>query len=292
MKVLPLLLLPVFVIAQEEDDIVEESYHFDIENIRRMDVSISYSLGALSIADNPDSHAIDGTISYYPKWMRPEVDYHKFGSKGKFNISVESDIDWEEDNGLTIHIDDWRDFRHQEFENEAMFYLPPNIPMDMEMDFGLGKININLSNLNISDFDLECGLSDVKLIMETPNSSQCRELSIETGLGDFNAIRLGNLRPRELTFKIGLGSATIDLTGDITHDLEGEIDIGLGSLDLILPNHANIRLEIGHTFLSSVDIDDLVQKGDEWVSPEWDRKKPTIELEIRIGLGSVDIDIE
>lgn len=277
--------------AQDTSDLTKESYHFDVSGISRMDVEISYGLGELKIKSSQDANTIEGFIEYNSKYVTPDVDYHKIGSKGKLDINVKSNKHRDDDENHWP-LDFRRGKRHGKYEGKVDFELPQSIPMDIKLDFGLGDADLDFSGLSISDLHMNCGLSDVRLSMDKSNPVTCRRISIESGLGDFNASELGNLRPQEFHLDVGLGSASIDLTGDITDDIEGDIKVGLGSLDLILPKNVNIKLEVEDTFLSSVDVEGLVKENNEWMSRHWDRQIPTIELDISVGLGSVDVEVK
>jgi|TARA_B110000495_G_scaffold32231_1_gene24999 hypothetical protein len=75
--------------------------------------------------------------------------------------------------------------------------------------------------------------------------------------------------------------------------LEMELNFGLGALELILPKNVNIKLRIDHSFLSSVDVDGLLSKGnDKYVSKDWDNARPTITGDISVGIGSVDVEVD
>ena len=277
--------------AKETPDLSEETYQFDVSDVGRLDVSISYGLGELNIISNPEKNSIEGLIEYDSDYVVPEVDYFTIGSKGKLEINVES-LKHRGNDHHHRSFDFGKNLSRDGYEGRVEFKLPESKPTDLKMDFGLGEANLDLSGLSITDLDMDCGLSDVKISMDTPNPVSCRRLSISSGLGDFNASNLGNLKPHEFELEVGLGSATIDLTGDISNDFNGDIEVGLGSLDLILPNNVNIRLEVEDTFLSSVDVEGLVKKNGVWVSREWDKHLPTVELEVSVGLGSVDVEVE
>ena len=71
------------------------------------------------------------------------------------------------------------------------------------------------------------------------------------------------------------------------------VDVGLGSLDMVLPDKANIKIYVDASFLSSVDIYGLKKKKDKlWVSPNWESNYPTISMDVNVGMGSVDIAID
>ncbi len=90
-----------------------------------------------------------------------------------------------------------------------------------------------------------------------------------------------------------MGSADIDFNGDNINDTDINVDVGLGSLDLILPDKANIKIYVDSSFLSSVDIYGLKQKKNKfWVSSDWKSGYPTITMDVNVGIGSVDITVD
>jgi hypothetical protein len=88
-----------------------------------------------------------------------------------------------------------------------------------------------------------------------------------------------------------MGSAEIDYRGHFTHDVEIDIEVGMGSLELILPDNVNVKAKVHHNFLSSIDMDDLIKKGNYYLTEDWESDRPTVFLDISVGLGSVDIDL-
>ena len=90
-----------------------------------------------------------------------------------------------------------------------------------------------------------------------------------------------------------MGAATVDLRGKFDEDMDLSIDVGLGALELILPENVNIKLRVDHSFLSSVDVDGLMsEERNKYVSKHWDENRPTITGDISVGIGSVDIEVD
>ncbi len=291
MKKIPFLLLILLSFLISEEELQTETYQFSVEDIKQLDVSIECGVGELEIEANPNQGQIEGNITYHPYHTSPSVDYKSFGKKGKLKVKVVSNKEWENDREQTIHIKDWIGIKNDDLKSKTIFLLPQKVPTDIKLELGLGEAEIDLSNLTLSNLDLECGLSEVKLVVRTPNPVRCRKVSIESGLGDFNVEGLGNLRPDHINIEVGLGSAYIDLTGEIVDDIEGNIEVGLGDIDLILPKNANVELDIEKSFLSDVDVAGLIKRDDKWVSHHWDKNLPTIELKISVGLGDVDVNL-
>ncbi len=168
--------------------------------------------------------------------------------------------------------------------------MPKNIPIEFDLDFGIGEANVDFTNLTISRVIIDCGLGSMNVTMNSPNSQICEFLRIDTGLGEFTAEGLGNLNTREVDIEVGMGSADIDFRGDITEDIEIDIEVGLGSLNLVLPDNVNVKAKVHHNFLSSVDLDDFIKKGNHYLTEDWQDDWPTIYLDISVGLGSIDVN--
>ncbi|MFQ6674768.1 MAG: hypothetical protein ACE5LH_00340 [Fidelibacterota bacterium] len=281
--------------AQSTPERVTEEILFDVGKINRMDVTISYSLGSLTLTPNVRSDRIGGQIEYDPGMITPHLRYETVGSRGKLDIAVEHGPEFDDEEAFSFPggvSGRWKDKEGEKYRADLDIRLPPGIPLDMEFDLGLGQTDLDLSGLSVSGLRLECGLSDVTITMDTPNPVRTRTLTIKTGLGDFNARGLGNLKAKAVRVNVGLGSADLDFSGDGIEDMDGKIEVGLGSLDLVLPREANVRLEVSKSFLSSVDVNDLVQEGSHWVSDRWESGRPTLELDISVGLGSVDVEVK
>lgn len=273
----------------EDGHWIRDHYHYRTESIERLEANFDYGLGELELKANPRGKMIDGSLRYYSGQTIPRVDYHTFGSKGILNVDITTH-DWD---GINFSWSELKSIRgHGErLNNELDFYLPKNVDIDLNIDFGLGEAKIDLTDLDLINVNLDCGLSDVHIQVAKPNKVICRSLSISSGLGSFIATGLGNLQVQRIDIEVGLGSAEIDLRGYFENDIEIDIEVGLGSLDLILPENVNIRAKVHDTFLSSVDVDDLLKKGGTWVSPEWESSRPTLTLDLSVGLGSVDINL-
>jgi predicted membrane protein len=130
-------------------------------------------------------------------------------------------------------------------------------------------------------------------LVSKPNNRLCDKVSIEIGMADFNSHGLGNLNSEDFSIDVGLGDANIDLTGSFFQDADVDINVGLGSLNLVLPKNANVKLSVDHSFLASVDVNDLLKKGENaYESIDWDHNLPKIDIEISVGLGDVDVRVE
>lgn len=285
------LILPFFVIisfGQDNSTSIRDYYHYSLHDIQELKSTISFGLGTLKITANDKPNHLDGSIFYSSKLGKPNVSMERSNGKGifDFNIFGQDGID------IDFSISKWN-FDLDDVKNEMVFQLPSNIPTELDLEFGLGEAEIDLTYLSISDFDLECGMSDVRVTVSEPNDQLCNSVSIEIGLADFNGRGLGNLNSKSFSIDVGLGDADIDLTGSFTQDVELDINVGLGSLNLVLPKNVNITLEADHSFLASVDVNDLEKEYEHtYKSKNWNHNFPTLNIDISVGLGDVDVRVE
>lgn len=280
-----MLLINPIIFAQDDDCIkykVTDSYSFNTRQYKDLDISISYGLGELTIGSSNKKDIIEGSITYDSHRIIPIVKIESVSSSGVLMIKTKKN-----------HNKDSYRYKLRDFDNAMEFYFPPQIKTNLFLDFGVGDAEIDLTNISITKLNLNCGLSDVELEINKRNDVICESVSIENGLGNLSVSGLGNLAAKKIDINIGLGSADIDFRGDRIYDADINVDVGLGSLDMILPKKANIKIYVDSSFLSSVDIYGLKQKKNKlWVSHNWDSRYPTITMAVNVGIGSVDIVIE
>ncbi len=277
---------------QEKDTVIRENYHFSTKDYRDLEVSVTYGIGSLKILANKKTYDIDGKIEYNRSKLTPYVSFDSFGNTALLEIKIES-TGLEDKNNFHFSIDDFKINRKiKKYENDMEFRLPTGTPTALNLDFGMGSAFLDLTKIKLTSLDIDCGLSDVDIVVNQRNRGRFDRLRLKSGLGDLNATGLGNLRARKLKLEVGLGSAIIDLRGKDIADMDGEINVGLGSLDLILPGDANIRIYVDDTFLSSVNIKGLrEEEQDEWISPEWKTGRPNLKFDLNVGLGAVDVEV-
>jgi hypothetical protein len=272
--------------SQNDTTFIRDFYQYDLNDYQSLEMELNFGLGELNISVNDKPKTISGIIEYDLKRTETDVKFSSNYGVAVLSINGETGNFQFGDNSINFDFDD-------DYHNALDFQLAKDIPTDLQMDFGLGEATIDLSDLSLSYFEIDCGLGEVNLELNKPNNIICERVSISSGLGEFNGIGLGNLNTKKFNLDVGLGAAMIDLRGKYDEDMDLSIDVGLGALELILPKNVNIKLRIDHSFLSSVDVDGLLSKGnDKYVSKDWDNARPTITGDISVGLGSVDVEVD
>ena len=74
----------------------------------------------------------------------------------------------------------------------------------------------------------------------------------------------------------------------IKKNIEYDISVGMGSVDILIPKGVNAIFETNQSLLSSLDIEDMVLiKDDIYRNKDYDESQPTLNFQCSIGLGSI-----
>lgn len=265
---------------------VRDHYKYTVGDLDQLEVDIEYGMGELNLDANMKPKLISGSIFYYPLWFAPEIEYEEKSNRGVLSIRTDQDDNY----NLGLSVLSKKGF--SEFEDNSLdFSLPSMVPIELELKIGMGASNIDFTDLILSRIKIEGGMGEMNVEIHKPNPMVCDFLKIDTGLGSFEAEGLGNINAREVDIEVGMGSAKIDYRGHFTHDVEINIEVGMGSIELILPENVNVKAKVHHNFLSNFDMDDLIKKGNYYLTDDWESARPTVYLDVSVALGSVDIDL-
>lgn len=269
----------------ESSESVRDFYHYRIGDVTEVDASVTFGLGEMTIAANSHSKRFDGSVEYSPKLNKPEITYTEQDDKGILIINQNSD--------KIVKDEDYRfgkPWKHK-IPNRGEFYFPPDVGLNPEIEFGLGEAELDFSGLTINNLNIDCGLGKMEISMDHANNTVAAFLNIDAGLGEFEGHNLGNFRAEKVSVIVGLGTAEIDMRGQNLVDTYIDVAVGLGSLELILPEKSNIKVDADRNFLSSVEVYDLIKKNGKWQSEKWNDAYPTFFVDTEVGIGSIEISV-
>jgi len=167
--------------------------------------------------------------------------------------------------------------------------LARGVPMDLDLEFGAVRADIDLGGLSLTDLDLSTGASESIFDVSEPNPERIETASFEVGAAEFEARRLGNLNADRIQIDAGVGALSLGLDGEWRRDAHVSIDMGLGSLELIVPEGLGIRLR-KDSFLTSLDSEGLVKRGDVYESVDYDDAEYRVTIDLDAAFGSVTVE--
>ncbi|MBN2365035.1 MAG: hypothetical protein EH225_02870 [Calditrichaeota bacterium] len=246
-------------------------------------VSIKYGNGFIDIGKSNRENVYEGEFIY--KGYRPDIKYKVIGEEGYLDIYFSGDVSKGDDEEKSRRINSFDEL----YDNEMMLKFNPEIPMNLDFDFGVIKGDLDLSGLSLKNIDLEVGVSKTEIFFLEPNPVVMESFSIEGGVGKLNIEKIGNARLREFNFEGGIGSYELDFSGEYKENMEAKIELGMGKLVLYLPTEIGTRITVDKTFLSSFSIDDVYKNGDVYTNDRWEKTRYNLDLNIETGPGKIDV---
>lgn len=171
---------------------------------------------------------------------------------------------------------------------ELELELARGVPMDLDLEFGAVKADIDLGGLALTDLDISTGASESFVDVSEPNPLQMSTATFEAGAAEFEVHRLGNLNAERIEIDAGVGAITVGLEGRWRGDAEVSIDMGLGSLELIVPEGLGVRLR-KDSFLTSLDSEGLIKRGDVYESPDFADAEHRVVIDLDAAFGSIAV---
>jgi len=174
-------------------------------------------------------------------------------------------------------------------KGEMRLALSRTVPIDLELQLGATKSQLDLGGLSLLGLHLHSGASETLLDFSTPNQTNMRTLDIDVGAASFEARNLGNSNAAAVHVNGGVGSVELDFGGEWSRDMTVDADLALGKLTLHVPRDVGVRVEV-QKFLASFDQQGLQKRGDAYYSDNWDRAKYHLRLRAQTTFGGIELD--
>ncbi len=172
---------------------------------------------------------------------------------------------------------------------EMELALSRDVAMDLGMDFGAVRADIDLGGIPLTRLEIATGASETLVDISEPNPETMSRASMDVGAAEFTVRNLGNFNTQEIEIDAGVGDIELGFAGDWRQNARVSVDMGLGSLVLRFPRGLGVRLETD-TFLTSLDPQGLVKRGDEYYSLDYDESEYQITVDVDAAFGSIRVE--
>lgn len=182
-------------------------------------------------------------------------------------------------------------------DNNWEMGLSPDVEWRVDGDIGAAKATIDFGGLALSELKLDVGAADARVDFSEPNKTTLNYFKVSAGACDLKMNDLGNARFDRLEFDGGVGSFRLDFSGNLDYRADARIEVGLGSIHIIIPSDVAVRLETDNGFLSSVKFSKRILKQvredeDVYETDNFNEAKGRLFIRLDIGLGSADIEFK
>jgi hypothetical protein len=249
----------------------------ELKGEKRLDVRMDIGAGIIDLRKNDTGDILNAEIEYDPDELWVDIDYNKSGDRGRLRLQSRGEND-----GIDLDKED----------NYWFLEFTDKIPISFEIDVGACEADFDFSGLRVDELDLDLGASSVEIDFRKPNPERISEIKIDVGASSLEIHGLGNANFEELSFDGGVGDFTLDFSGESKGSGYCDIEVGLGSLSILVPRDVGVQIKAESSFLSSVDIDedDFDEIEDDlYENDNFGRTEREFIFNIEVGLGSVDV---
>lgn len=214
----------------------EARYYRVVENnyVEAVDFTLTATLGSCTIKPIKSKHPInifgrpenEHVIPSFDTWMSNGVQQVSFnlrqsqplGVRKKFAYSVFNDDEAVE-------------------ENKWHIYLAESIPMSLNLNYGIGKAEVDLSDMTIRQLKVNTGSADVK-VSYTPGKMNRIEMDtflVTVDMGSLKIEEVNLSRAKVIIAEVGFGTLSLDLGEENMLSNRIAASVGAGNLLVSLP---------------------------------------------------------
>lgn len=122
------------------------------------------------------------------------------------------------------------------------------------------------------------------------NDSVLMDLVVQMGAGEAH-LNLGTLNLRSVAFNLGAGEVNADLRGNPKRSYDVQINGGVGQATIHLPKSVGISATaIGG--IGEINVSGLEKRNNRWINPGHENDPVTIRLDVKGGVGQIDVVAE
>lgn len=136
-------------------------------------------------------------------------------------------------------------------------YLTNDKPYSLDLDYGLGNANVDLSGLSIKRLKIKTGSADVNVgyTSGVENKVEMDTFSVKVDLGSLNVKQLNLSRSKVVVAEVGFGNIYLDFSNKpaIMPSVTGSV--GAGNMVILLPEETvPVIVTINESWLCSVNL--------------------------------------
>ena len=242
-----------------------------VEDEQNLDVNVEYGAGRFSVGPAEAGVLYHMQLEYDEDVFEPVAEYR--GSS--LRIGAE---------GLGRRIRLGRNRKAGSME----LMLSREVAIDLNMDFGAVRADIDLGGIPLTRLEINTGASQTVIDISEPNPEQMSKATIDVGAAEFTVRNLGNLNTSVIEIDAGVGHIELGFTGEWRQNARVSVDMGLGALVLRFPRGLGVRL-VKDTFLTSLDSEGLVKRGDTYYSLDYEETEYQITVDVDAAFGSIRV---
>ena len=159
--------------------------------------------------------------------------------------------------------------------------------MNLSISAGAYKGTFELGGLSLVNLHVTEGASETTLSFSNPNLVEMKSLHYKTGASSAHLLNLAHANFESMEFMGGVGSYTLDFSGELQRDATVKIDAGLSNLVIAVPRGISTRLMVEGALKNINTKGDWQRSGNEYVLTG---SGPIITFLINMGAGNLELE--
>jgi hypothetical protein len=245
---------------------------------KELKVKLDYAAGKLFLRKIDDDKLCRISLRDSDREVSPTVDYVREGGIGHLNLDLNEN--------QTLEVFDIG-------KQNLQLQLTDKIPISFKMDMGACSGTLDFTNLRVKDLTLSLGASSTNIMFNAQNKDRMNKFKIDAGVSKLSVTGLSNANFDKLEFEGGVGTYTLDFSGNLSQNSTARLSLGIGKLLIRLPKNVSAKIHTDDSFISSIRISesDFVRRaGGVYTSANYDDSGPRLEMWIETGLGNLKIE--
>ncbi|MGD2103685.1 MAG: toast rack family protein [Anaerolineae bacterium] len=258
----------------EVGDLKEERHSVPLPRGDSADVDVVFGAGRLEIEAGVSDKLLSGLFTYNVQKWAPQITHE--GTQ----LAIKQGGDerkWGIPSGNVRN--------HWELEFSA------EMPLVMNVKVGAGEGKLDLTGLQITDFDMDVGAGDIALRFDEPTEIPMNHMTLDTGASKVEVVGVANASPEEIRLQGGVGDIALDLTGNWARSSDITIRAGAGALRLTLPSDVGVEIET-RGGLTNIEAYGLRQMGGTYTNDAFGETDVELHINITTGVGNVRLTEE
>jgi len=250
---------------------------------KELNIVLSSSFGTVILTKGDPGKVLTAEAGNSNMPAKIAVDYSIRNRVGYLELSL-GDV---KQNGEGKHSFSLKDFD----QGKWFLKFTDAVPISFDIQLGVGRGDFDLSGLQVKDFNLSTGASDMSIAFDEPNKTVIDNITIESGVSKFDGRNFGNARFKHLRFQGGVGAYTLDFGGEITTEVDVDVEVGLGMMTMYIPRDVGVRIFYEESWASRIDCDrDFEPTGENlYVSTNYSSARGKMNIRVNSGLGSIKV---
>ena len=235
-------------------------------------VTLAFGANELRLSPGATDALVSGTVRTNLKDFEPTIEVDG------------SDIRIEQGD---LNVDGIPSFSADKGINEWDLHLGSD-PIRLRVTGGAYEGEMDLGGLALTDLYISDGAATVRVDFSAPNRTEMSSLRYETGASLVDLLNLANANFTSMIFRSGAGTYTLDFGGTLQREAQVDIESGLSTLTIIVPEGTAAEAEI------SGGMSTVTAHG-AWISQGSSRYRlagegPRLLIDVAMGAGTVNLD--